>query len=148
MSIVDTPWGSPWGSPWGGYDGNHGKLRYTDLEGNEGGYVFEKNFDYGDEFGYLDLEDNSRALNGTLHSYAPEADKQKATLTFSHVPQEQFDALVEIWKLHVPVSFYQSAQQTEPTFVGKIVRAPSRKSEPYFQQDRWLLTFTLELEEI
>lgn len=148
--MVDVPWGAyPWGTmPWGGYEGSNGMLRWTDLDGNEGGYVFEKNPDFGRSDGALETDDLQRSLNGTLHGYAG-ALKKKCNLTFTRAKRAQYQTMFDIWALHVPLYYYEQAADTKEKFIGYMMKPPEARSEAAWDDEgNWTQTFSVELEEI
>ena len=92
-------------------------------------YIFPQNFDFGHKPGYLDTDDNVRAIDGTLNSYAG-PQKKAFDLHFSFAPKNQFDYFKYLWTLQVSMDLYMDGVNLDA--IVKIMQSPSGQSEAAF----------------
>jgi hypothetical protein len=103
-------------------------------------YDFPHNYDPSDEIGYLDTDDNARALDGTLNSIAG-AQKKTFDLIFTNAPKSQGDYFVSLWRLQCPVDLYLDGVNLDATV--KIMGTPRPKTAPYWSNGEQACSFDI-----
>jgi|WetSurMetagenome_2_1015567.scaffolds.fasta_scaffold119241_2 hypothetical protein len=102
------------------------KLIYPSGAAIQTTYNAVKDFDHGHKIGYLETDDNSRAFDGTLNSYAG-AKKRIYELTFSYVEKTQLDYFQMLWVFQCPIDLYLDGTNFDASV--KIIDSPLGNSE-------------------
>ena len=123
----------------------NGKIIYPSGDPAPVTYDFVKNYDYGHTVGYLETDDNARALDGTLNSYAGPV-KKTYELTFTRVEKAQLDAITLAWAVQCPVDLYLDGVNLDATV--KVMKPVIWQSEAAFVAGAYTYTFTVTMEEI
>ena len=108
-------------------------------------YDFVKNYDFGHTVGYLETDDNVRAFDGTLNSYAG-ARKKTFELTFTRVLKAQLDYFQTLWSFQCPMDLYLDGVNFDATV--KIMTPPSGVSEAAFVGGEPTYSFDVTMEEV
>jgi hypothetical protein len=123
----------------------NGKIVYPSGDPASLTYVFAKNYDYGHTVGYLQTDDNVRAFDGTLHSYAG-ARKKVYELTFSSVLKAQLDALQLAWIAGADIDLYLDGVNLDATV--KMMTSPIGESQARFVGGIYTYSFDATFEEV
>ena len=124
----------------------NGQIIYYDANGNQVTYVFEVNYSFEYQEGYLDQRDLSRAPDGTLHAYDPPAFKRTFKLKFEYIPTSQLNAFIAAWKSYNFALFLDSSQpQTAQVMITK---PPQATAKSVWIDGAWGWNLDLEMEEI
>jgi hypothetical protein len=122
-----------------------GKLIYPSGDPAAITYVFPRNFSYGHGQGYLETDDNQRAFDGTLNSYAGPR-KKIYELTFTRVTKAQADYFLTLWTYQCPMDLYLDGVNLDATV--KMMTPPLPKSEAAFVAGAPAYSFDVRFEEI
>lgn len=125
----------------------NGKIIYPSGDPAALTYNFVKNFDYGHQEGYIESDDNVRAFDGTLHSYAG-ARKKTFELTFSNVLKAQLDALQLAYVVGADIDLYLDGGSPTPDAVVRMMTPPVAESQAAFVNGVYTYSFDLTFEEV
>jgi hypothetical protein len=123
----------------------NGKIVYPSGDLAPVTYTFVKNYDYEHEVGYVETDDDDRALDGTLNSYIGPR-KKTFDLTFSYVEKAQLEALQLAWEVGSPVDLYLDGVNLDA--VVKIMTPPIASSQAGFVNGVYTYSFDLNMEEV
>jgi hypothetical protein len=123
----------------------NGKIIYPSGVAEQITYDFPKNPDFGHQVGYLETDDNVRAFDGTLNSYAG-ARKKTFELTFTRVLKSQLDYFQDLWAFQCPMDLYLDGVNLDATV--KIMTPPSGTSEAAFVNGEYTYSFDLTMEQV
>jgi hypothetical protein len=124
----------------------NGKLIYPSGDPDQVTYIFPKNYDYGHRPGArLDLNDNQRAHDGTLHRYSGPI-KKKYELPFSKVSTAQKDYFLDLWDFQCPVDLYLDGTNFDATVI--MMECPDPESQAAFVGGEHTWSFNVMFEEV
>jgi hypothetical protein len=104
----------------------NGKIIYPSGAEIQTTYTFIKNFDYGHQIGFIETDDHSRALDGTLCAYAGPR-KKIYELNFFYVGKTQLDYFQNLWTYQCPIDLYLDGSTLDASV--KMMAPPSGNSE-------------------
>lgn len=125
---------------------SNGQIVYYDYSGNSYPYVFEVNYTFEYEEGYVDQVDLSRAVDGTLHAYYPLNLKRSFKLKFEYIPVSQLDAFLAAWASGLPFDLYLDSSQAKTATV-MMVKPPQATAKSVWIDGAWAWNIDLEMEE-
>jgi hypothetical protein len=123
----------------------NGKIIYPSGAAVQTTYTFVKNYDYGHNVGYLETDDNARALDGTLNSYAG-ARKKTYDLSFTRALKAQLDYFQTLWTYQCEIDLYLDGTNKDATV--RMTVPPAGKSETAFVSGAPTYSFEVRFEEV
>ena len=108
-------------------------------------YDFVHNYAFGHTVGYIEADDNVRAIDGTLNSYAG-PQKKTFTLPFNMVLKAQLDYFMDLWKFQCPLDLYLDGTNLDA--VVKIMSPIEGTSEEAWIGGEMLWSFEVTMEEV
>ena len=123
----------------------NGKVVYPSSATSQTTYVFPRNYSFGHTEGYLETDDNARAIDGTLNSYTG-PQKKTFTLSFHAVPRSQFDYFTALFLLQCPIDLYLNG--TDLDAVVKMMAPPVGESLAAFIAGQETYSFEAVFEEV
>lgn len=125
----------------------NGKIIYPSGEDVQVTYNFPKNFDFAHKPGArLDLNDNTRALDGTSYRYVGPR-KKKYELSFTFVTKAQKDYFLNLWDFQCPMDLYLDGTNLDASVL--MTECPDPQSEEAFGSDGVeLYSFDVKFEEV
>jgi hypothetical protein len=125
----------------------NGQIVYYDYSGNSYTYLFEVNYTFEYEEGYVDQRDLSRSVDGTLHSYDPPNLKRTFKLKFEYIPTSQLNAFIAAWASGLGFDLYLDSSQAKTATV-MMMKPPQATAKSVWIDGAWGWNLDLEMEEI
>lgn len=91
-------------------------------------YLFDENFTFDMEPGYLDLDDNQRMADGSAFNCPAPNQKKSLTLPFQYIQPQQQAAFEAAWAAKQPIKLYLDADRPKQPGLFQIMKYPIQKS--------------------